>query len=233
MPQQHEGETDPRPAPLPGPARVPRSSERKQAARARDGTCLDRARNDRDPQARIGLRRTGAGLRTRHARRRLGGAERACSSTFSERGERVAWGLGVERPRLRELGELLAALREPEPIDDLATRCSAGRLLKAALAHPPVNVNRPQVQQKVYMGARGRPRSAPDPDLLARRAGAAHHVAAGDHAAAGPGPYARLQHGRLSHAGAGARPRHRALAVPPGRRGASSSVGRGRAMTCR
>jgi len=67
--------------------------------------------------------------------------------------ERVAWGLGVERPRLGELGELLAALRELEPIDDLKGALQRWPLLKAAFATIPVNVARPPVQQKVHIGA--------------------------------------------------------------------------------
>lgn len=67
--------------------------------------------------------------------------------------ERVAWGLGVKRPRLGELGELLAALRELEPIDGLRGALQRWPLLKAAFATIPVNVARPPVQQKVHIGA--------------------------------------------------------------------------------
>ena len=67
--------------------------------------------------------------------------------------ERVAWGLGVGRRRLGELGELLAALRELEPIDDLRGALQRWPLLKAAFATIPVNVTRPPVQQIVHIGA--------------------------------------------------------------------------------
>ena len=67
--------------------------------------------------------------------------------------ERVAWGLGVGRRRLGELGELLAALRELEPIDDLRGALQRWPLLKAAFATIPVNVTRPPVQENVHIGA--------------------------------------------------------------------------------
>jgi len=96
----------------------------------------------------------GPALVFEHATRADGSAEgtRVLVNLFGTV-ERVAWGLGVERPRLRELGELLAALRELEPIDDLRGALQRWPLLKAAFATLPVNVTRPQVQQKVHMGA--------------------------------------------------------------------------------
>jgi 4-hydroxy-3-polyprenylbenzoate decarboxylase len=67
--------------------------------------------------------------------------------------ERVAWGLGVERHRIRELGELLAALREPQPIDGLKGALERWPLLKAAFATMPACVGRPPVQERIRRGA--------------------------------------------------------------------------------
>jgi 4-hydroxy-3-polyprenylbenzoate decarboxylase len=66
---------------------------------------------------------------------------------------RVAWGLGVERERLRDLGERLAALRESKPVDGFAGALERWPLVKAAFATMPVKVARPPVQQNVYRGS--------------------------------------------------------------------------------
>ena len=47
--------------------------------------------------------------------------------------ERVAWGLGVTRERISMLGELLARLRQPEPIDGFKGLRESWPLIKAAL----------------------------------------------------------------------------------------------------
>lgn len=67
--------------------------------------------------------------------------------------ERVAWGLGVERQRLRALGELLASLREPAPVNGLRDALERWPLVKAAFATIPTTVANAPVQQEVSVGA--------------------------------------------------------------------------------
>jgi 4-hydroxy-3-polyprenylbenzoate decarboxylase len=66
--------------------------------------------------------------------------------------ERVSWGLGVEPHGIRGLGELLAALREPEPIDGIRDALKRWPVIKAALSMAPASVSRPVVQQRVCTG---------------------------------------------------------------------------------
>lgn len=65
--------------------------------------------------------------------------------------ERVAWGLGVTRERISMLGELLARLRQPEPIDGFKGLRESWPLIKAALTALPSMVGRPTVQQELYV----------------------------------------------------------------------------------
>ncbi len=65
--------------------------------------------------------------------------------------ERVAWGLGVTRERISALGELLARLREPEPIDGFKGLRESWPLIKAALTVLPSMVSRPAVQEVVHV----------------------------------------------------------------------------------
>jgi len=67
--------------------------------------------------------------------------------------ERVAWGLGVRPARLAELGELLAALREPRPPLGLGDALRSLPLARAALAMRPREAARPAVQRTVRRGA--------------------------------------------------------------------------------
>lgn len=68
--------------------------------------------------------------------------------------ERVSWGLGVaDDDGVRRLGTLLAALREPEPVDGLRDAMSRWPMLKALLSMMPTLVSRPAVQQRVLTGA--------------------------------------------------------------------------------
>jgi 4-hydroxy-3-polyprenylbenzoate decarboxylase len=62
---------------------------------------------------------------------------------------RVAAGLGVDTHRLRELGELLGQLREPEPVNGLRDALARWPLVKAALATRPELVDHASVQQEV------------------------------------------------------------------------------------
>lgn len=66
--------------------------------------------------------------------------------------ERVAWGLGVAAGGVRGLGDLLAALREPEPVDGLRDALSRWPLVKALLSMRPTLVRRAPVQQRVATG---------------------------------------------------------------------------------
>lgn len=68
-------------------------------------------------------------------------------------GARVAAGFGVAHDRISELGEVLGALREPEPINGVRDALTRWPLVKAALNMAPAFVNRPAVQQRVLTGA--------------------------------------------------------------------------------
>ncbi len=63
---------------------------------------------------------------------------------------RVAAGLGITPDRLRDLGELLAQLRQPDPVNGLRDAISRWPLVKAALATRPGLVEAPPVQREVY-----------------------------------------------------------------------------------
>jgi 4-hydroxy-3-polyprenylbenzoate decarboxylase len=65
--------------------------------------------------------------------------------------ERVAWGLGVTRDRIPLLGELLARLRQPEPIDGLKRLRESWPLIKAALSVMPSIVRRSVAQEEIYI----------------------------------------------------------------------------------
>jgi 4-hydroxy-3-polyprenylbenzoate decarboxylase len=65
--------------------------------------------------------------------------------------ERVAWGLGVTRERISVLGELLARLRQPEPIDGFKGLRESWPLIRSALTALPSMVSRPAVQEELYV----------------------------------------------------------------------------------
>jgi 4-hydroxy-3-polyprenylbenzoate decarboxylase len=67
--------------------------------------------------------------------------------------QRVAAGLGIREERLTELGELLAALREPAPVEGLSDALSRWPLVKAALATRVDTVSRAPVQELVVTGS--------------------------------------------------------------------------------
>jgi 4-hydroxy-3-polyprenylbenzoate decarboxylase len=73
------------------------------------------------------------------------------ANLFGTRG-RVAAGLGIRPERLGELGELLAALREPAPVEGLSDALSRWPLVKAALATRVDYVERAPVQAEVFSG---------------------------------------------------------------------------------
>ena len=66
--------------------------------------------------------------------------------------ERVSWGLGIAHGDMRRLGELLGALREPDPVDGFSDVLERWPMVKAALNMRPAFVNRPAVQQRVWTG---------------------------------------------------------------------------------
>jgi 4-hydroxy-3-polyprenylbenzoate decarboxylase len=63
--------------------------------------------------------------------------------------ERVAWGLGVSETKLSALGEVLASLRDPQPLDGVRDAVARWPLVKAALRTMPARVERPAVQEVV------------------------------------------------------------------------------------
>lgn len=65
--------------------------------------------------------------------------------------ERVAAGFGVNLSRIAELGELLAALREPAPVDGFKDAMSRWPLLRAALATRPHMIARPDCQAESWL----------------------------------------------------------------------------------
>ncbi|MCB1885783.1 MAG: UbiD family decarboxylase [Geminicoccaceae bacterium] len=66
--------------------------------------------------------------------------------------ERVAWGMGREPGQLRELGELLAFLRQPQPPESLRAAWDMAPLLKLALAMKPKTSGRAPCQEVVLQG---------------------------------------------------------------------------------
>lgn len=66
---------------------------------------------------------------------------------------RVAAGLGIRPERLAELGEALASLREPQPVDGLRDALARLPILRAAMRTRAEVVDRPVVQEEVRLGA--------------------------------------------------------------------------------
>ncbi len=66
--------------------------------------------------------------------------------------ERVAAGFGVGLARIPELGALLAALREPAPVDGFKDAMGRWPMLRAALATRPQNIPRPDCQADRWLG---------------------------------------------------------------------------------
>jgi 4-hydroxy-3-polyprenylbenzoate decarboxylase len=72
--------------------------------------------------------------------------------------ERVAWGLGVTESKLSTLGELLACLRDPQPVDGLRDAVARWPLIKAVLRTAPSRIEKPAIHEVVLEG--------PDIDLF-------------------------------------------------------------------
>ena len=66
--------------------------------------------------------------------------------------ERVAWGLGCEVAGLRDLGERLAALQSPDPVDGVRDAIDRLPLLRAAMTMRPKSVRAAPVMQVVCEG---------------------------------------------------------------------------------
>ncbi|MDI9847420.1 UbiD family decarboxylase [Rhodoblastus sp. 17X3] len=66
--------------------------------------------------------------------------------------ERVAAGFGVRLSRIAELGEMLAALREPAPVDGFRDAMNRWPMLRAALSTRSQNVARPDCQAESWRG---------------------------------------------------------------------------------
>lgn len=66
--------------------------------------------------------------------------------------ERVAAGFGVAPSRIVELGEMLAALREPEPFDGMRDALNRWPMVRAALSTRPSLVSRPDCQAERRLG---------------------------------------------------------------------------------
>ena len=64
--------------------------------------------------------------------------------------ERVAAGFGVGLSRIGELGELLAGLREPAPVDGFKDALSRWPMLRAALTTRPQTISRPDCQAEIW-----------------------------------------------------------------------------------
>ena len=134
---------------------------------------------------------------------------------------RVALGMGAtEVSELRDVGRLLASLKEPEPPKGLK---DAGKLLQMAKAL--WDMKPAQRAPRAVPGGgcrrrRRRPRHAAGADLLARRRRPADHLGPGHHArAAGRAERAPApEPGHLPPAGDRPAPGHHALARPPRRR---------------
>ncbi|WP_296712304.1 UbiD family decarboxylase [Rhodoblastus sp.] len=84
---------------------------------------------------------------------RAGGAAMPVIANLFGTPERVADGFGVKRDGICELGEMLAGLREPAPLDGLRDALGRWPMVRAALATRPNPVMRPECQQERFLGA--------------------------------------------------------------------------------
>jgi 4-hydroxy-3-polyprenylbenzoate decarboxylase len=84
---------------------------------------------------------------------RVAGSELPLLANLFGTVERVAWGMNREPGQLRELGELLAFLKQPEPPGGWRDAIEMVPLLKAALAMKPKTVARAPCQEMVLRGA--------------------------------------------------------------------------------
>ena len=153
--------------------------------------------------------------------------------------ERVARGVtldGKERRTamdLREVGQLMAFLRQPEPPEGIKEALGLLPLAKTVLQmRPKWRTDRALRRQTAVSGGgaegrRDRSRPPADPDLLAGRAGAARHLAAGRHPRAFGQEGGRLQPRHLPHAEARQEQADHALAEASRRRAAACALEEG------
>ncbi len=104
--------------------------------------------------------------------------------------ERVAWGMDRAPGQLREIGETLAFLRQPEPPQGWREALELLPLAKTVLSMKPKSVGTAPVPGGRADRRRHRSRPVAGADLLAGRTGAADHLAAGRNAS---GPTARRE----------------------------------------
>ena len=151
---------------------------------AGEGAGLDRPGDDRDPDPADRRRRSGGAVREAVKADGTPSDMPVLVNLFGTV-KRVAMGVtmgGRERTSamdLREVGELLAQLRQPEPPRSLREAAALLPLVKTVLAMKPKTGRKPPCQEIVWRGDDIDLGRLPDPDLLAGRARAADHLAAG------------------------------------------------------
>ncbi len=94
----------------------------------------------------------GPALRFDHATTAVGRASMPVVTNLFGTAARVAAGLGVRPERVGELGELLAALREPAPVDGLRDALARWPMVRAALNTRPQTIAAPACQQVKWLG---------------------------------------------------------------------------------
>ena len=139
---------------------------------------------------------------------------------------RDAWAArrAPRRADLREVGELLAFLRQPEPPRGMKEALELLPLARTVMDMRPEDGDARAGAGGGADGRRDRSGPAAGADLLAGRAGAADHLAAGGDQGAVGSARGRLQPRHLPHAGDRPRPDHHALAGASRRRAAPSPL---------
>ena len=204
------------------PAGVYRPARDGRAAHAGQGPGLARSRNDRDPDAPVGRGRAGGIVRERRPRHRRNVLDAGSGQSIRHR---RAGRLG-HGPRTRGV-----ARDRPDP--GLSEAARAARRLARGVQPVAVAAHRHgNAAAHREFGAlpgnrlarqRNRSRRAAGANLLAGRAGAADHLAAGRDQGSGRASRGRLQSRHLPHASD--RPRHHPDALAQAsRRGAASSA---------
>ena len=158
-----------------------------------------------------------------------------CWSICSARSSASPGAWTASRTSCAQVGETLAFLRQPEPPGGWREALDMLPMLRTVMAMKPRTVGSAPCQEIVLHRRRHRSRPPADPDLLAGRARAAHHLAAGRDP--GPQPERRqagqLQSRHLPPAGDGQEHDPDALAEASRRRAASRSAGRAPASASR
>ena len=203
------------------PARVHGAPRERRPAGPGAGTRLARARDHRDPHP--AARRAWPGGAVRAGR-----GQRAAAARQPVRHGR-AGRLGHE-PRARAAARAGRAARLPEAAGAarrLARGDRDGAAPEGGAGHEAQDRGARAVPGSGAARRRDRPRPAADPDLLAGRAGAADHLAAGGDQGAGRAARGCLQSRHLPHAGDRAEQHADALAAPSRRRPAPPALAGG------